>query len=165
MPVAEATYQPPATAPPPLPVATIDKTQAGIFVLVWVETLNYGYAHNDADPLRRSITLGCFTCANWVIDVQTHKNKGITQTGGAVHVRQLAYLGPTGTDFLFRALLDRDPGTTTTKSGVASPVVGSTGQVVDLQVGVTTSSLTNNNAWTMKSITTPPSAPAPSPSN
>ncbi len=157
------TYVAPTTAPAPLPVATVDKTQAGIFILVWVETLNYGYAQNDADPLRKSISLGCFTCANWVIDVQTHKNDGVTQTGGAVHVRQLVYLGPANADFRFRALLDRDPGVSTGKDGTTTPVIGSTGQVVDLQVGVSTSGLTGKKSWTIKSITAPAAA-SPSPS-
>ena len=167
-PVAASTYQAPATAPTALPVTTVDETQAGIFILVWVETLNYGYAHSDANPLRQSISLGCFTCANWVIDVQTHENNGITQVGGAVHVRQLVFLGPAGDGFSFRALLDRDPGATTAKNGTTTAIIGSTGEVVDLRVTVTTSSLTKKKAWTMTSITAPQEpagSAAPSPSN
>ena len=167
-PVAASTYQPPVTAPRPLPVDKVDDTQAGIFVLVWVVTLNYGYAHNDADPLRASISLGCFTCSNWVIDIQNRKNDGTSQTGGGIHIRQLVLLGASGGNFQFRALLDRDPGETTGQDGTNNPVPGSTGQIVDMTVGPTTSSLSGKSSWTMKSITEPQAtspSPAPSPPN
>lgn len=138
-----------------MPTATPDRTVAGIFVLAWFETLNYGFATGDADPLRASVGLGCFTCANWIIEVQTQADEGLAREGGYVHVRDLVYLGPEGDDFLFRARLDRDPGTLTTADGSQTALAAGSGEVVDLRVGVVTSSLTDSSAWSMKAITAP----------
>jgi hypothetical protein len=138
-----------------VPISSADKATAGVFVLVWFETLDYGYATGDADPLRRTVTLGCFTCANWIIDVQTEAAQHLARQGGYVHVRQLVYVGPDRGDHVFRAVLDRDPGLLTAPDGTQTPVSASSGEVVELRVGLTTSALTGKTTWTMKSVTAP----------
>jgi hypothetical protein len=148
-------YRPPTKAPGAVPVNAPDKTTAAIFVLVWFETLDYGYASGDADPLRRTVTLGCFTCANWIIEVQTQATNHLVRTGGYVHVRQLVYVGPDKDDYVFRAVLDREPGVLVAPDGIETPVSASSGEVVELRVGLTTSALTRKTTWTMKSVTTP----------
>jgi hypothetical protein len=151
-------YTPPTAAPAAMPVtAPRNKTTAGIFVLVWFETLNYGYAAGDADPLRRMVTLGCFTCDNWIIDVQDEANKHLVRTGGFVHVRQLLYVDTDKGDYVFRAVLDRDPGVLTAPDGSNSPVMASSGEVVELRIGLTKSTITDKTSWAMKSVTTPTS--------
>jgi hypothetical protein len=124
-------------------------------VLVWFETLNYGYASGDADPLRNSVGMGCFTCANWIIEVQKQANDKLTRAGGYVHVRDLAYVGRVADDYTLRARLDRDPGVVTATDGTSKPVAQGSGEVVELRVGLSSSSLTGRKAWTMKSITSP----------
>lgn len=153
---AAPTYTPPAEPPPPVPVESPDETRAADFVLAWFETLNYGFATGDADPLRQAVTLGCFTCANWVIEVQTQADRDLDREGGYVHVRDLAYIGPTGEDFAFRAVLNRDPGALTAPDGTRTAVDASSGEVVDLTVGLSSSSLTNTTSWAMKAVTAPP---------
>jgi hypothetical protein len=148
-------YVPPTRAPAPVPVDSPDKTTAGIFVLVWFETLDYGYASGDADPLRRSVGLGCFTCANWIIEVQAQANKKLTRAGGYVHVRDLAYVDRVEDDYRFRAVLDREPGVVAAPDGTRSAVTQSSGEVVELRVGLSTSTLSGRKSWTMKSITSP----------
>jgi hypothetical protein len=148
-------YTPPKQAPARVPVGAPDKTKAGIFVLVWFETLDYAYASGDADPLRKTIALGCFPCANWVIEVQTQADKDVTREGGYVHVRDLAYLGQEKDDYRFRAVLNRDPGELTAPDGTRVPIVGSSGEMVDLLVGLKTSSLTGTTSWLMKAVTSP----------
>jgi Family of unknown function (DUF6318) len=153
--VATKKYAPPTQAPVRVPVTSPDKTKAGIFVLVWFETLNYGYATGDADPLRKAVGLGCFTCANWIIEVQTGANKKMTRTGGFVHVRDLAYVDRVEDDYRFRAVLDRDPGVVTAPDGTPTAVTRGSGEVVELRVGISTSTLSGRRFWTMKSITAP----------
>jgi len=110
-----------------VPVGDPDKTKAGIFVLVWFETLNYAFANNDADPLPRSVGPGCFACTNWISEVQTNADKQQTQQGGALHVRDLAFRGEDNDDFLFRAVLNRDPGTLADTDGTTTSIAnGST---------------------------------------
>lgn len=150
-----APYRPLTAAPQAVPVDSPDKTTAGIFVLVWFETLNYGYATGDADPLRKSVALGCFTCVNWIKEVQTQADKRMRRTGGFVHVRNLAFTGTSGKDFRFRAALDRDPGALTTPDGATEPVVPGAGEVVDLLVGIATSTLTKSKMWVMQSVAAP----------
>ena len=141
---------------PQVPVKSPDKTKAAIFVLVWFETLDYSYASGDADPLRQTIALGCFTCANWIIEAQTQADKKLTRVGGYVHVRDLAYIGPAkGGDYRFRAVLNRDPGVLTSPDGTKTAIASSSGEMVDLLVGLKTSSLTGTTSWLMKSVTTP----------
>jgi hypothetical protein len=138
-----------------VPIGSPDKTTAGIFVLVWFETLDYGYASGDADPLRKAVGLGCFTCANWIIEVQTQANKKMTRTGGYVHVRDLVYVDRVEDDYRFRAVLDRDPGVVTAPDGTRTAVTQGSGEVVELRVGLSTSTLSGRKFWTMKSITSP----------
>jgi Family of unknown function (DUF6318) len=148
-------YTPPTKAPGVVPIKPPDKTTAGIFVLVWFETLDYGYATGDADPLRQSVTLGCFTCANWIIEVQTQANKHLERTGGYIHVRQLVFVESDKGDYVFRAVLDRDPGVLAAPDGKLTPISPSSGEPVELRVGLTKSALTNKTTWTMKSVATP----------
>lgn len=139
-----------------MPVDSPNKTTAGIFVLVWFETLNYGYATGDADPLRKTATLGCFTCVNWIKEVQTQADQRMRRTGGFVHVRDLAFTGSEGKDFRFRAALDRDAGVLTAPDGSTEPVVPGAGEVVDLRVGIATSHLTTaSKLWVMQSVAAP----------
>lgn len=154
-PAAAPTYSPPTVAPPPVSASSPDTTRAAIFALAWFETLNYGFATGDADPLRQSISLGCFTCANWVIEVQTQADRNLRREGGHVHVRDLVFVGPSGDDFVFRAVLNRDGGELIAPDGGRTAVVESTGEEVDLSVGLSSSSLTGTTAWSMKGITAP----------
>lgn len=150
-----ASYSPPTEPPPPVPVESPDKTRAGIFVLAWFETLNYGYAADDADPLRQATGLGCFTCMNWIVEVQTQADRDLDREAGFVHVRDLVYLGPAEENYLFRAALDRDPGVLTAPDGTQTAVDAGAGEVVDVTVGISSSSLTETSNWTMKAITAP----------
>jgi hypothetical protein len=122
---------------------------------VWFETLDYGYASGEADPLRRTVTLGCFTCANWIIEVQSQATKHLDRTGGYVHVRQLVFIESDKEDYVFRAVLDRDPGVLAAPDGTLTPVSASSGEQVELRVGVTESALTGKTTWTMRSVSTP----------
>jgi hypothetical protein len=153
---ARATYRPPVTAPPTVPASDRDQTTAGVFVLAWFETLNYGLATGDADPLREAVGLGCFTCANWIIEVQRQADLDLTRAGGFVHVRDLVLVAEQedGT-YTFRATLDRDPGTLTAPDGTTAPVDEGRGEVVDVVVGTTTSTLVDRTAWVVRSITAP----------
>jgi hypothetical protein len=148
-------YSPPTKTPGIVPIKPPDKTTAGIFVLVWFETLDYGYASGDADPLRQTVTLGCFTCANWIIEVQTQANKHLERTGGYLHVRQLVFVESVKGDYVFRAVLDRDPGVLAAPDGKLTPISPSSGEQVELRVGLTKSEITGKTTWTMKSVTTP----------
>jgi hypothetical protein len=148
-------YTPPARAPGAVPTTSPDKTTAGTFVLVWFETLNYGYRAGDADPLRQTVTLGCFTCVNWILEVQNQADKHLKRTGGYVHVRELLFDKTDKGDYIFRAALDRDPGVLAAPDGTETPISASSGEVVELRVGLTKSGLTGKTSWTMKSVTTP----------
>ena len=154
-PASSTDYTPPTTAPASVPVTPHTKTTAGVFVLVWFESLNYGFASGDANPLRQSTGLGCFTCANWITEIQNQADEKLTHEGGFVHVRDLAYVGPVDDDFLLRAVLDRDPGVVTAPDGTTTPVTAGSGEVVELRVGVSTSTLSKKSFWTVKSLTTP----------
>jgi hypothetical protein len=148
-------YTPPTKAPGVVPIKPPDKTTAGIFVLVWFETLDYGYASGDAGPLRQAVTLGCFTCANWIIEVQGQADKHLQRTGGYVHVRQLVFVESDKGDYVFRAVLDRDPGVLAAPDGKLTPISPSSGEPVELRIGLTKSELTGKTTWTMRSVTTP----------
>jgi hypothetical protein len=148
-------YNPPTQAPEAVPVSSPDKTTAGIFVLVWFETLDYGYASGDADPLRRTVTLGCFTCANWIIEVQTQATEHLVRKGGYVHVRQLVFVESDKGDYVFRAVLGRDPGVLAAPDGKLTPISPSSGEQIELRAGLTKSEITGKTTWTMKSVTTP----------
>lgn len=153
-------YLPPSTAPDAVPVATVDLDTATTFVVAWFETLNYGLATGDADPLREMTGLGCFTCANWIIEIQTQADGGARREGGSVHVVDMARVaaaapGGQPEDFTFRARLTRDAGELIAPDGTRTPLDASQGEVVDLTVGLSTSTLTGETFWTMKSITAP----------
>lgn len=150
-----AAYAPPTGAPEPVPAEKVDQTTAGIFVLVWFETLNYAFVSGDADPLRQSVGLGCFSCTNWISQVQTHSDLSQTQTGGFIHVRDLALVGPVQKDFLFRTVLDQDPGVVQAKNGTQKPIPQGRGEVVEIRVGISTSSISGRSMWTVKSLTAP----------
>lgn len=159
---ASASYTPPSRAPEVVPASTVDLDAATTFVITWFETLNYGFATGDADPLRTSTGLGCFTCANWITEIQSQADQDVRRVGGSVHVVDMASVavapgGRSGEpeDFVFRARLSRDAGALVAADGTRTPLDASQGEVVDLTVGLSTSSLTGETSWTMKSIAAP----------
>lgn len=146
----------PTAAPAEVPAAPADLAAATDFVLAYVKALNYGLATGDADPLRRTTSLACFTCAGWVTQIQQQHDAGEHRDGGLLALGGAAAVGMVGDDFVLRASIQQQPGTISGGSGPARPVpaAGST-EVVDLQVGVSTASLDGRPRWTMKSITPP----------
>jgi hypothetical protein len=146
----------PSVAPTAVPVGAADLDAATDFVLAWFQTLNYGLSTGDADPLRRTTSLGCFTCAQWITQVQQQHDDGGTRTGGLVTLRDAALAGMIGDDYVIRASLQQQPGQVSTGTGSPRPVpaAGST-EIVDLQVGVSTASFDGQPRWTMKAITPP----------
>ncbi|MGW5240179.1 DUF6318 family protein [Monashia sp. NPDC004114] len=142
---------------PPATVSTtsVDKDRAVDFLLTWVDVLNYGFATGDADPLRRSTAMGCYTCANWIIDVQTQRDKQLTRDGGRVRIDSAVFRGTTDGLFFFRASLTQDAGSLSDGRGKIVPIPASGPEVVDLAVGISTSSVTGAKSWTMKSIEAP----------
>lgn len=145
------------TAPPAeVPAAPSDLAAATDFVLAWFQALNYGLATGDADPLRSTTSLACFTCAGWVTQIQQQHDAGERRDGGLLALGGAAAVGMIGDDFVLRVSIQQQPGTIADGSGPARPVpaAGST-EVVDLQVGVSTASLDGTPRWRMKSITPP----------
>ena len=135
-------YSAPTTAPSPVSVAVVDTDTAVDFVMTWFELLNYGFASGDADPLRRSTGLGCFTCANWIREVQTTADQNAERSSAFIHVDGMALIGQADQNFSFRASLVQDAGTLST-------------EIVELTVGISTSSLSGARSWAMKSIVPP----------
>ena len=135
-------YTAPSTAPTPVAVAVVDTDTAVDFVMAWFELLNYGFASGDADPLRQSTGLGCFTCANWIREVQGMADQNAERSSAFIHVDGMALIGQADENFSFRASLVQDAGTLST-------------EIVELTVGISTSSLSGARNWTMKSITPP----------
>ncbi|GAB3056374.1 hypothetical protein GCM10027053_17060 [Intrasporangium mesophilum] len=125
------------------------------FLLTWVDVLNYGFATGDADPLRRSTAMGCYTCANWIIDVQTQRDKQLVRDGGRVRIDSAVFRGTTDGLFFFRASMTQDAGSLSDGRGKIVPIPASGPEVVDLAVGISTSSITGAKSWTMKSIEAP----------
>jgi hypothetical protein len=145
------------TAPPnEVPVGSADLDAATDFVLAWFQALNYGLATGDADPLRRTTSLACFTCAAWVTQVQQQHDAGEHRDGGLVSLGGAAAVGMVGEDFVLRASIQQQPGTVSGGNASVRPVpaAGSV-EVVDLRVGVSTASMDGKPRWTMKAITPP----------
>lgn len=167
-----AAYLPEVPAKPAVVAADVaDKAHAVDFVVAWFQGLNRAFATGDADVLRESTGLGCFTCQNWVIEIQDLSDGGLTRRGGQVELGTVVYRGRQGENFLFRASLTRRAGALVDASGATVGTLPESGQqVVDLMVGVSTSSVTGNKSWTMRSVAEPPPdngqlpvAPAPTP--
>jgi hypothetical protein len=146
----------PSVAPNAVPVGAADLDAATDFVLAWFQTLNYGLASGDADPLRQTTSLGCFTCAGWITQVQEQHDRAEHREGGLVTLRDAALAGMVGQDYVIRASLQQQPGQIDNGLGAsrAVPAAG-TIEIVDLQVGVTTASLDGQARWAMKAITPP----------
>lgn len=148
-------YEAPSTAPS-LPATNVeDVDRARDFVLAYVETLNYGYATGDADPLRKVTSLSCFTCQQWIIEIATLEEEGLTREGGSVLVSTIGTVGETTTGgFQFRVVLDRLPGEVTDGEGDSIAFDAST-EIVDVAVGVQTSGITGDTTWTMSTVQAP----------
>lgn len=145
----------PPTAPAAVPVGNGDLEGATDFVIAWFDTLNYGFSSGDADPLRRTTSLGCFTCVGWISEIQQQHDRAAHREGGLVVLRDAALAGMVGKDYVIRASLQQQPGRVTgTGAPRAVPAAGSI-EIVDLQVGISTTSLDGKPRWAMKSITPP----------
>jgi hypothetical protein len=157
-PVSSTTTGPPAptAAPAEVPVGNGDLDTATDFVLAWFQTLNYGLSSGDADPLRGTTSLGCFTCAAWIAQVQEQHDRREHRVAGLVDLRDAAVAGMVGKDYVIRASLQQQPGRIENGRGATQTVpAAGTVEIVDLQVGVTTASLDGRPRWTMKAITPP----------
>jgi hypothetical protein len=143
------------TPPATVSATSVDKDHAVDFLLTWVDVLNYGFATGDADPLRHSTAMGCYTCANWIIDVQTQRDQQLTRDGGRVRIDSAVFRGTAEGLFFFRASLTQDAGRLSDDRGQVVPIPASGPEVVDLAVGISTSSITGAKSWTMKSIEAP----------
>jgi len=159
-PVVSAPAAPAYVAPsvaPSLPATDIDTSEQGReFVLAYFETLNYGYATGDADPLRAVTSLSCFTCQQWIIEIATLQEEGLTREGGSLLVSTIGTVGQAvGGGYQFRVELDRLPGQVTDASGENTLEFGASTEFVDITVGLQTSGLTGETTWTTSSVTAP----------
>lgn len=142
-------YVPPTLAPEPVPVTTLERDEAVDAVLRFFDALNYGFAHGDADPLRRVSTLGCSGCVGWVQEIQRMADAGQHQRGGWVRVVGMTATGASGDQFAFRASLLREPGEVV-EGATAVPVsAAGKGELVDVVVAPRTSGVSGTTVWTL----------------
>lgn len=144
-----AAYRPPAAAPSAVVVRAGDRAEAVDAVLRFFDALNYGYAHADADPLRRMSALSCSPCVGWIEDVQHLEDAGRHQDGGWVRVVGMTAAGAQDGRFAFRASLLREPGSVVGAGGATPVVAGGKGELVDLVVSPETSSVSGETTWTV----------------
>lgn len=149
-------YVAPSVAPT-LPATDVDTAEQGReFVLAYVETLNYGYATGDADPLRAVTSLSCFTCQQWIIEIATLEEEGLTREGGSLLVSTIGTVGRTvGSGYQYRVVLDRLPGQVVDAAGSNAATFEASTEIVDVTVGLETSGLTGATTWTTTSVTAP----------
>ena len=149
-------YAAPSVAPS-LPGTDVDTAEQGReFVLAYVETLNYGYATGDADPLRAVTSLSCFTCQQWIIEIATLEEEGLTREGGSLLVSTIGTVGGTvGGGYQYRVVLDRLPGQVRDATGSNAATFEASTEIVDVTVGLETSGLTGATSWTTTSVTAP----------
>lgn len=154
--VAPPPYEPPSVAPS-LPATDVDTVeQSREFVLTYFETLNYGYATGESDPLAAITSLSCFTCQQWIIEIATLEEEGLTRVGGSLLVSTIGTVGQTTNgDYQFRVVLDRLPGEITDATGENTRTFEASTEIIDVAVGLETSGITGNTTWTMSSVTPP----------
>lgn len=141
---------------PSLPATDVDTAEQGReFVLAYVETLNYGYATGDADPLRAVTSLSCFTCQQWIIEIASLEQEGLTREGGSLLVSTIGTVGETAGRYQYRVVLDRLPGQVTDASGDNTLTFEPSTEIVDVSVGLETSGITGETTWTTTSVAAP----------
>jgi hypothetical protein len=148
-------YTVPTVAPRAVTATTSTQDASVDFVLAYLDALNYGYAHGDADPLRTMSALSCAPCVNWIKDIETRKSTGARQSGGVIRIVGMRSLGASSGAWAFRASLWRESGTTTLSSGTATPL-SAQAELVDILVAPQTSALTGSTTWQVVAITPAP---------
>ncbi len=152
-------YVVPSTRPAPVTATAVQRDDAVDAVVRFFDALNYGYATNDADPLRTMSTLDCSPCVAWIQEIQRNHDEGRRQVGGFVRLLEMRADGQQQHRFLFRAVLVREAGTITGPTAT-TPVVGAgKAELVDIVVSVQQSAATGMTSWVLTAMTLAPIDP------
>ncbi len=150
-------YRVPTSPPTPVPFEAMDRETGAHAVQVFLDAVNYGFARNDADPLRDVSSLGCMGCLGWIKEIDTRARDGRTQRGGAIRLVRANLIEESPQVLTFVVSMVRESGEVRDGNGGVTPIPAGAAELAELQVGPSESMVTGRKTWNVHTMT--PAAP------